>query len=191
MFPTQKVLLSNVCNIRSPGPGSICLKSYLQDRVVKHWYLLVPERHGDRDHETSFKRGRLERFTTILHSCLGQSKPDRLLNKVLPPPSFGGGFVIQITVPYWLKMISFSVRFFLKFPNISSELEKSVLFDNGRSRATIFESAETVHILYCWCYLGDAIRCAVSADLKMVSHNFLKMSYGSGLNTFDLQAIKH
>ena len=52
--------------------------------------------HGNRSHETSSNRGRLERFNTYL------SKPDldRLLNKALQSPSVGGGCVIPITVPY-------------------------------------------------------------------------------------------
>ena len=51
--------------------------------------------HNNRDHATSVKRGRLERFTTLL------SKPDldRLLNKALQAPSVGG-CLIPITVPY-------------------------------------------------------------------------------------------
>ena len=39
-----------------------------------------------------------------------------------------------------------------------------------RLRATIFKSAETVHLKLSH-YLGDAIRCAVSADLKMIARN--------------------
>ena len=38
-------------------------------------------------------------------------------------------------------------------------------------RETIFKSAETVHLILL-CYLGDAIRCAVSVDLKMVARNY-------------------
>ena len=40
----------------------------------------------------------------------------------------------------------------------------------GRLRATIFKSAEAVHLILL-CHLGDAIRCAVSADLKIVTRN--------------------
>ena len=40
----------------------------------------------------------------------------------------------------------------------------------GRSRATIFKSDEAVHLILL-CYLGDAIKCAVSVDLQMVSRN--------------------
>ena len=45
-------------------------------------------------------------------------------------------------------------------------------FENikGRLRATIFKSAERVHLILLR-YLGDAIRCAVSADLKMAARN--------------------
>ena len=52
--------------------------------------------HCNLDHDISSKRWRLERFTTKL------PKPDldRLLNKALRAPSFGGGFVISITMPY-------------------------------------------------------------------------------------------
>ena len=52
--------------------------------------------HSNRDHATSSKRGRLERFTKQL------SNPglDKLLHKALQAPSFGGGCVILITVPY-------------------------------------------------------------------------------------------
>ena len=38
----------------------------------------------------------------------------------------------------------------------------------GRFRATIFKSAETVPLIFLR-YLGDAIRCIVSADLKIVA----------------------
>ena len=53
--------------------------------------------HGNRDHESSSARGRLDQFTTKL------SNPDldRLLNKALQAPSIGWGCVIPITVPYW------------------------------------------------------------------------------------------
>ena len=40
----------------------------------------------------------------------------------------------------------------------------------GRLRATISKSAETVYLIVL-SYLGDAIRCAVSADLKMFARN--------------------
>ena len=40
----------------------------------------------------------------------------------------------------------------------------------GRLRVAIFESAETVHLILL-CLLGDALRCAVSADLKMAADN--------------------
>ena len=40
----------------------------------------------------------------------------------------------------------------------------------GRLRATIFESAETVHLIML-CYFGDAIRWTVSAEKKMSVHN--------------------
>jgi len=39
-----------------------------------------------------------------------------------------------------------------------------------RLRAAIFKSADTAHLILL-CYLGDAIRCAVSVDLKMVARN--------------------
>ena len=45
-----------------------------------------------------------------------------------------------------------------------NELEKS----KGRLGLTIFKPAETVHLILLCC-LGDAIRCAVSVDLKMVA----------------------
>ena len=54
--------------------------------------------HGNRDHETSSKRWRLEHFTT----SMSKADLDRLLNKALRAPSFGGGCVIPITVPYSL-----------------------------------------------------------------------------------------
>ena len=49
--------------------------------------------HGNRDHATSTKRWRLERFTAYL------PKPDLdiTLNKVLQTPSIGGGCVTPIT----------------------------------------------------------------------------------------------
>ena len=47
---------------------------------------------------------------------------------------------------------------------------KKITVLKGRLRAIIFKSAETVHLIL-MCYLGDAIRCAVSADLKMVARN--------------------
>ena len=40
----------------------------------------------------------------------------------------------------------------------------------GRLRATIFKSAEAVHLILL-CYLGDAIRWAVTADFKMVARS--------------------
>ena len=46
----------------------------------------------------------------------------------------------------------------------------------GRLRGTIFKSAETVHLIML-CYQGDAIRCALSADLKMVARNHLLSSF--------------
>ena len=51
---------------------------------------------------------------------------------------------------------------------VSKSMGRAVL---GRLVAAIFNSAETVHLVVLLCYLGDAIRSAVSADLKMVSHN--------------------
>ena len=43
-------------------------------------------------------------------------------------------------------------------------------YGKGWLWAAIFKSAETIHLILL-CYLGDAIRCAVSADLKMVARN--------------------
>ena len=40
----------------------------------------------------------------------------------------------------------------------------------GRLLATIFESAETVHLILL-CYFGDSLRWAVSAEKKMVARN--------------------
>ena len=40
----------------------------------------------------------------------------------------------------------------------------------GRLRAAIFQSAVTVHCILLY-YFGYAIRCAVSADLKMAARN--------------------
>ena len=40
----------------------------------------------------------------------------------------------------------------------------------GRLRATISKSAETVHLIVLR-YLGDAIRCAASANLRMFARN--------------------
>ena len=57
--------------------------------------------HGNRYHETSSNRGRLERFTTWLF----KTDLDRLLTKALQAPSIGGGCVIPITVPYLQKKI--------------------------------------------------------------------------------------
>ena len=45
-----------------------------------------------------------------------------------------------------------------------------MLWTKGGLRATILKSAETVHLMLL-CYLGDAIRCDVSADFKMVARN--------------------
>ena len=52
--------------------------------------------HGNSDHATSYKIGDLERFATKY------SKPDldRLLDKALPAPPFGGGCETLIIVPY-------------------------------------------------------------------------------------------
>ena len=56
-----------------------------QLRNVNFLHALVSIGNGNRDHETSSTRGRLEHFTTKL------SNPDldRLLNKVLQAPSIG------------------------------------------------------------------------------------------------------
>ena len=43
-------------------------------------------------------------------------------------------------------------------------------FVKGRLRATIFESAETAHLILL-CYFGDAIGWAMSAEKKMVARN--------------------
>ena len=61
--------------------------------------------HGNRDHETSSTRGRLQQFTTKL------SNPnlDRLLNKAFQAPSTGWGCVIPITVPYWMDSLLNSI----------------------------------------------------------------------------------
>ena len=48
------------------------------------------------------------------------------------------------------------------------KIQIKITFSKGRLRATIFESAETVHLILLY-YLGDAIWCAVSADSKMVA----------------------
>ena len=53
-----------------------------------------------------------------------------------------------------------------------TEDEINSVFDDikskGQLRATILKSAETVFFIF-FCYIGDAIRCALSADLKMVA----------------------
>ena len=43
-------------------------------------------------------------------------------------------------------------------------------WNKGRLRASIFELAETVHLIWL-CYSGDTIRCDVSAANKMVARN--------------------
>ena len=40
----------------------------------------------------------------------------------------------------------------------------------GRLRASIVKSPETAHLILLY-YLGDAMRCVVSADLKMLARN--------------------
>ena len=45
-----------------------------------------------------------------------------------------------------------------------------IIKNKGRLRTTIFESAETVHLILL-CYFGAAVRWAVSAEKKMVAHN--------------------
>ena len=47
-------------------------------------------------------------------------------------------------------------------------LQNQVVLIKGRFRTNIFKSAETVYLLFV-CYLGDAIRRAMSADSKMVA----------------------
>ena len=44
------------------------------------------------------------------------------------------------------------------------------ILSKERLRAAIFKSAETVYLILL-CNLGDAVRCAVSAALKMAAHN--------------------
>ena len=62
----------------------------------------------------------------------------------------------------------------IKFKNVTdSVLCKPyfiVIISKGQSRATIFKSADTVYLKLLR-NLGDAIRCAASADLKMVLRN--------------------
>ena len=48
--------------------------------------------------------------------------------------------------------------------------DKYLVAMKGGLRLAIFKSAEKVHGILL-CYLGDAVRCAVSADLKMVARN--------------------
>ena len=48
--------------------------------------------------------------------------------------------------------------------------DKDIEKIKGRLRTAIFKSAETEHLIFL-CYLGDAIKCAVSAALKMAAHN--------------------
>ena len=69
--------------------------------------------------------------------------------------------------------------FIIFFDNIGIKLNQ---FLNARShislndkekvglRTTIFKPAETVHLIL-FCQSGDAIRCAVLANLKMVARN--------------------
>jgi len=45
-----------------------------------------------------------------------------------------------------------------------------IIKNKGRLRTTIFESAEKAHLTML-CYLADAIRSTVSADLKMAARN--------------------
>ena len=47
------------------------------------------------------------------------------------------------------------------FPNLLKDMSET----KGRLRATIFESAETVHFIEL-CYSGDAIRCIVSVEIR-------------------------
>ena len=47
--------------------------------------------------------------------------------------------------------------------NFVSEISWNVIKNKGRLRANIFKSADTAHLLLL-CFLGDAIRCAMSAD---------------------------
>ena len=55
-----------------------------------------------------------------------------------------------------------------EFWSISAEMY--CILHKGPLWATIFKSADTVHLILL-CFLGDAIRCAMSADLKMVARN--------------------
>ena len=48
-------------------------------------------------------------------------------------------------------------------------------FVKGLLRAAIFKSAETLHLIILLCYLGNAIRCAVSADLALNYHHQSKL----------------
>ena len=45
-----------------------------------------------------------------------------------------------------------------------------MISSKGRLRAVIFKSTETVHHILL-CYLDDALRCPVSADVNMVARN--------------------
>ena len=63
-----------------------------------------------------------------------------------------------------------------------------LLRSKGPLRATIFKSAETVHLISL-CYLGDAIRYAVSADSKIVASN---RPFVTGMNAvFVIRSYQH
>ena len=65
---------------------------------IEIWFMIIG--HGNRDHTTSSNRGR---SSERLIQNLSKSALDHLCSKVFQAPSFGGGFVIPITVLYtWI-----------------------------------------------------------------------------------------
>ena len=82
-----------------------------------------------------------------------------------------------LPIEYSNKILCIQKKVFFKYFNVFSIKIK------GWVRATIIKSAEKVHLILV-CYLADALRCAVSADLKMIANNhpLLKINNSAGLS---------
>ena len=94
-FWKVKIGQNDLKYFESPKSRIIAKNCNLRHKVSSYLQMVYPIGHSNRDHVTSSKRGRSERFTTYM------SKADlERLNKALQAPSLGGGCVIPITVPW-------------------------------------------------------------------------------------------
>ena len=103
----------------------------MRSRILNYLEFVTIWRVLDRiGHETSSKRWRLERFTILL----SKADLDRLLNKGLRAPSFGGGCLIPITVPY-------SADLTFKSSNIANIVLSTISLRHNCALHILFEKA--------------------------------------------------